>query len=533
MNFTVRPKEGRRRAGEPTRRRATGDSHASSTRATLPLVPTAKLLQPRRTPLLLVTDILMLLAAGAVATAARPGLSVEKAVFFGGCALLVMVLRGAYRAHLRRAVIDDLAVAIVAVGVATMATTTAAEVFGLPYSSVAQLVPDSIAVVAFLTFGRGMLALMRRSAWATPRFGSPVLIIGHGPVAGRVAERISEHPEYGLRPLGVITTDSAVVDDASLVNLPVLGRPRDLLDVIEARDVRHVILAFSETSDESLVSALQACGRMGVEVLAVPRFFELANERTRIQHIGGLPVMRIQQTNPLGLGFAFKHAIDRSVALIALVVLAPVLGLLALATKLTTGGPVLFNQRRVGRDGRPFVIHKFRSMRSASGGSGPFVPTAGQAPGGVEGTDRRTALGRWMRRTSLDELPQLLNVLKGDMSLVGPRPERPEFVEKFAGEIDRYDERHRVRPGITGWAQVHGLRGQTPIGKRVEWDNYYIDNWSLWLDVKIVLLTLSAVIRSGEDPAVPVAAVDPHPRRGARANTQQFRARRQHSSTRG
>ena len=532
MNFTVRPKEGRRRAGEPTRLRA-GDSHASTTRTTLPLMPTATLLQPRRTPLLLLTDLVMLLAAGTVATAVRPGLSVEKAVFFGGCALLVMVLRGAYRAHLRRAVIDDLAVAIVAVGVATMATTTAAEVAGLPYSSVAQLVPDSIAVVAFLTFGRGMLALIRRSAWASPRFGSPVVIIGHGPVAGRVAERIAEHPEYGLRPLGVITTDNAAVNDASLINLPVLGRPRDLLDVIEARDVRHVILAFSETSDESLVSALQACGRMGVEVLAVPRFFELANERTRIQHIGGLPVMRIQQTNPRGAGFTVKHAIDRSVALVALVLLAPVLGVLALATKLTTGGPVLFNQQRTGRDGRPFVIYKFRSMRSASGGPRTFEPTAGQAPGGVEGADRRTALGRWLRRTSLDELPQLLNVLKGDMSLVGPRPERPEFVEKFASEIDRYDERHRVRPGITGWAQVHGLRGQTPIAKRAEWDNYYIDNWNLWLDLKIVLLTLSAVIRSGEDPAVAVAAVDiRQPRRSTHTKTQQVHPRRRYGSTR-
>jgi lipopolysaccharide/colanic/teichoic acid biosynthesis glycosyltransferase len=161
----------------------------------------------------------------------------------------------------------------------------------------------------------------------------------------------------------------------------------------------------------------------------------------------------------------------------------------------------------VGRDGKPFDLYKFRSMRLAPGQEAPeqdgsssleFLLGGDTAPGGVEGKDRRTAVGRLLRRTSLDELPQLLNVLKGEMSLIGPRPERPEFVELFENDITRYGDRHRVKSGITGWAQVHGLRGQTSLAERVEWDNYYIAHWSLGLDVKILALTLAALFHNAE-----------------------------------
>jgi lipopolysaccharide/colanic/teichoic acid biosynthesis glycosyltransferase len=171
--------------------------------------------------------------------------------------------------------------------------------------------------------------------------------------------------------------------------------------------------------------------------------------------------------------------------------------------KLSSPGPALFKQRRVGRDGRVFDFYKFRSMREPSHEAGEedtsaldFLLAGDIAPGGVEGEDRRTAVGRLLRSSSLDELPQLLNVLRGDMSLVGPRPERPEFVELFRNDILRYGDRHRVRSGITGWAQVHGLRGQTSLAERVEWDNYYIAHWSLGLDLKILALTVVALFRN-------------------------------------
>lgn len=198
------------------------------------------------------------------------------------------------------------------------------------------------------------------------------------------------------------------------------------------------------------------------------------------------------------LRFAVKHAAGWLLALVAVVVLLPLLLVIAAAVKASSPGPVLYRQRRVGRDGRTFDILKFRSMGPAPVEARDFRPTAGSAPGGVEGTDRRTPVGKLLRRTSLDELPQLLNVLRGEMALVGPRPERPEFVEQFSAEVDRYADRHRVRVGITGWAQVNGLRGQTSIADRAAADNWYVDNHSLWLDVKTLALTARAVCRAAE-----------------------------------
>jgi lipopolysaccharide/colanic/teichoic acid biosynthesis glycosyltransferase len=182
--------------------------------------------------------------------------------------------------------------------------------------------------------------------------------------------------------------------------------------------------------------------------------------------------------------------------LIALVMLAPVLGVIALAVRLSSPGPALFRQRRVGRDGRVFDVLKFRTMREPDPSlQADFVPPEGCAPGGIEGEDRRTPLGRWLRTASLDEVPQLINVLRGEMSIVGPRPERPQFAALFGAEVNHYDDRLLVKSGITGWAQVHGLRGQTSIADRVEWDTYYIRNWSLALDFKIMLLTVAEILR--------------------------------------
>ncbi len=183
-----------------------------------------------------------------------------------------------------------------------------------------------------------------------------------------------------------------------------------------------------------------------------------------------------------------KYALDRDLAALILVLISPLLLLLAILVKATSPGPVLFRQQRVGADGSGFVMFKFRSMRLPTR-LVRFEPAPGLAPGGVEGEDRRTAVGRVIRVLSLDELPQLLNVLRGEMSLVGPRPERPKYVERFSRELPGYADRHLVRPGITGWAQVHGCRGATPIKDRLELDREYIQFWSLWLDLKIVLRT--------------------------------------------
>ena len=283
-----------------------------------------------------------------------------------------------------------------------------------------------------------------------------------------------------------------------------LGASWDLEPVIAEHGVRHVMVASPNAPDEVLVKEMKRCRELGVTVSFVPRLFEEVTGNMTVDHLGGLPVVTARAADPKGLWFALKHAADRAVGVVALVVASPLLLAGALAVRVTMGRPIIYRQTRIGRDGREFVIFKFRTMRSSEpqgnrSGSGVASPVSREtAPGGVEGADRRTRTGAFLRKTSIDELPQLFNVLRGDMSLVGPRPERPEFVRLFEEHVYRYGERHRVKAGITGWAQVHGLRGQTSIADRIEWDNYYIENWSLWLDLKIFLLTLVAVFRPVE-----------------------------------
>jgi exopolysaccharide biosynthesis polyprenyl glycosylphosphotransferase len=282
--------------------------------------------------------------------------------------------------------------------------------------------------------------------------------------------------------------------------VPVLFGIDSVAEAIHTTGARHVILAFSSQPDHLLAPKVRECQALGVEVSLVPRMYESINERTTLDHVGGLPLLTLHAVDPTGWQFAIKHALDRTGAAIGLALTSPLLLCLSVAIRLSSPGPILFRQRRVGRDGHEFDLLKFRSMRAAPSESAQatFVLTAGNAPGGIEGMDRRTTVGRIMRDLSLDELPQLINVLRGDMSLVGPRPERPEYVARFTQDVVGYENRHRVRSGITGWAQVHGLRGQTSIADRVEWDNYYILNWSVRLDIRILLMTVAEILRFRE-----------------------------------
>jgi exopolysaccharide biosynthesis polyprenyl glycosylphosphotransferase len=337
--------------------------------------------------------------------------------------------------------------------------------------------------------------------------GKPVLILGAGMIGAQVARRLENHPEYGMAPVGFLDEDPRSVAEVGGRDLPVLGTIEDLDKTIESTGVKTLIVAFSSAADAHVSRLLQHCQALGVEVSVVPRMFDAINDRARYDTVGGLPLMTFAAVAPRGAHFAVKHALDRVFALVLLVVLSPVIISVMLAVRLSSRGPVLFRQRRVGRDGNVFDLYKFRSMRldrtqTASREDDlnalEFLLDRDTAPGGVEGDDRRTPVGRFLRRFSLDELPQLFNVVRGEMSLVGPRPERPEFVELFRQDIARYGDRHRVKSGITGWAQVHGLRGQTSLAERVEWDNYYIAYWSLGLDLKILALTLVAMFHDAE-----------------------------------
>jgi len=360
--------------------------------------------------------------------------------------------------------------------------------------------------------GRCVLALARRQARIKGVAGKPTLIVGAGVVGATIAQRLCAQPEYGLHPVGFLDDDPPSTRNGNLNGngdtngngrfprrmLPVLGSPSELDELAATHAVQHVIFAFTSEPDQRLLALAERCEQLGLEVSLVPRLFESMNDRVALDWVGSLPVLGIRPLDPKGWQFRFKYAMDKPVALLGLLALSPVMAVLAIAVKLSSPGPILFRQRRIGQDGQVFEMLKFRSMHVPSGDT-EFVPPPGFAPGGVEGPDRRTPIGRFLRRSGLDELPQLINVLRGEMSLVGPRPERPEFAIAFGAELARYTDRHRVKSGITGWAQVSGLRGQTSLVERVDMDNYYIRNWSLSLDLKIVLLTVPAVLRTGND----------------------------------
>jgi exopolysaccharide biosynthesis polyprenyl glycosylphosphotransferase len=417
-------------------------------------------------------------------------------LLFPALSLALLAARGTYRRRMRVRILDGIVPVVGAVSIAAMiAALIDVYAFGTGLSSAVVGHMWLLGVGGVGVF-RILAVLAQRRARASGNIGRATLVVGAGLVGSRIARRLAGTPEYGLRPVGFL--DAEPLDDSrGPRDLPVLGGPDDIEWIAEMTGAQHVVLAFSSAPDHALVPLVRSCEQLGLEVSLVPRLFDSVNDRFQYEALGGTPLLALRATDPLGWQFALKHALDRLLGAGLLLLCAPLMLGLALAVRRSSRGPVLFRQRRVGRDGRAFDLLKFRTMFALPTADG-FIPRAGSAPGGVEGADRRTGLGRLLRRTSMDELPQLINVVKGEMSLVGPRPERPEFVELFNRDITRYDDRHRVRSGITGWAQVHGLRGQTSLSDRVELDNYYIEHWSLALDVKILALTALAVLRAAE-----------------------------------
>jgi exopolysaccharide biosynthesis polyprenyl glycosylphosphotransferase len=443
-------------------------------------------------------DAAMLLAAAGAAELGSRGAGIVSTspVWLGVYAALVLVLlqmRGLYSWHVRLQPLDDVRAVLAATGLAAMGLLTLRLL--LP-GDVDDLAGQSIRLWAFsavyLSAGRIALGWAQVKSRRQGETARPTLIVGAGRVGRLTARRLLEHPEFGLQPIGFL--DKEPLDEPGLP-VPVLGASWDLERVVEQHGIEHVVVTFSTAPSEVLLREIKHFEELGVGVSLVPRLFESVTERLSVEHIGGLPLLSARRPDPKGLHFALKYTVDRAVAALILLVAAPLLFVLSIGSLISVGRPVFFRQPRVGLDGRRFAMLKFRSMRATV--EPVVLPDLPHdtAPGGIEGDDRRTRFGTFLRRTSLDELPQLLNVLKGDMSLIGPRPERPDFVELFERNVHRYGDRHRVKSGITGWAQVNGLRGKTSLSDRVEWDNYYIENWSLWLDFKILLLTIWAVRR--------------------------------------
>jgi len=445
-------------------------------------------------------DVATLVSASAVNSILWGRLSAMWVVWQGVFLVLVLAnfaARGAYGRRLRFELVEDMRGIVTGTAAAAMATLTAQLVLDRGSASTEGMARQWAFAAVYLF---GVRAGVRLSAARSARrgeSGSPTLIVGAGKVGRTIADRFRAQQSVGLTPIGFL--DKEPLDGIVDGDLPVLGASWDLEDVVRAHRVEHVVIAFSTAPTNVVLDIVRRCDRLGVTVSYVPRLFESVNGNLELEHFGGIPLLTRKAVNPRDWRFLFKYACERLIAAVILVAFLPVFALLAAAVWLSVGSPVLFRQTRIGRDGKPFEMFKFRSMLSVDQPVDDALPTGPDtAPGGVEGVDRRTALGTFMRRNSLDELPQLLNVLKGDMSLVGPRPERPRFVEMFEENVYRYADRHRVKVGITGWAQIHGLRGKTSLADRVEWDNYYIENWTPWLDLKTLLLTFGALFRGRE-----------------------------------
>jgi exopolysaccharide biosynthesis polyprenyl glycosylphosphotransferase len=320
---------------------------------------------------------------------------------------------------------------------------------------------------------------------------SRTAIVGAGPLVERIWHTLSAHPEQGMRPVGVILASGDGGGVADSAGFPVLGRADDLERILVDERIDEVILAEPGVEREHLLRMLVACERSMAVFRVVPEVNELIVSGMVVETIDGIPMLGIRETPLQGWNAALKRLMDIGVAATGLVMTAPAVALFAWFVWRQDRANPFFTQERMGIDGRVFRIIKLRTMRpDAEEGTGPTF---------ADDLDPRcTPLGALLRRTHLDELPQLLNVLRGDMSLVGPRPERPYFIDQFRADLPYYMARHKVKSGITGWAQINGLCGRHgSIADRLQYDLYYIENWSLWLDVKILLKTVLGQQRPG------------------------------------
>ncbi|MEF2968158.1 undecaprenyl-phosphate glucose phosphotransferase [Paenibacillus sp. M1] len=311
-----------------------------------------------------------------------------------------------------------------------------------------------------------------------------VLIIGAGSIGRKFHDNLKQYPELGYEIVGFLD-DQRVWNQTEAVRYrPILGRVDQLQEILEKKLIDEVVLALPLDAHSRYAQIIATCEKIGVRTLIIPDFFDFLPARPYFDNFAGMPMINVRDI-PLDLtgNRLAKRLFDIVFSLIAIIITSPLMLLITIGIKLTSKGPVIFKQERVGLNRRRFQMYKFRSMRTLPEGAVDNGWT-------TENDPRRTKFGTFLRKTSLDELPQFFNVLAGQMSVVGPRPERPYYVEQFREEVPKYMVKHHVRPGITGYAQAHGLRGDTSIEDRIEHDIFYIENWSILLDVKIILRTV-------------------------------------------
>jgi len=341
-----------------------------------------------------------------------------------------------------------------------------------------------ISVIFVLSFLRNQIYYFMKRRYARGLDLQSVVIVGAGKMGRAIAQKLVKYKDLGFEVKGFLDDEmkkGEIIPEGE--GFRVLGPIRDLADVIEGKNISDVYVALDLNNYPKIIEILKIVNKYVVNVRLIPDMFQLLTLKARIEDLDGFPVISIDEPPMRGFMLFVKRTIDVLASFILLVLLTPLLALTALIIRLDSKGPILFHQERVGLDGRKFMMHKFRTMISgAERKTGPVMSKPGDP--------RVTGIGRYLRKFSIDELPQIVNVLLGEMSLIGPRPEREVFVEKFREKMPKYMLRHKVKSGMTGWAQVHGLRQNTDFEKRLEYDFYYIQNWSLFLDLKILWKTV-------------------------------------------
>ncbi len=406
---------------------------------------------------------------------------------------LYHVARAASRADELYTVFGAVSIATM-VAVAISALTFKNSIFELDYPRAMILYAWLLGVV-FITLGREL----HRRAWHRLRMRGlgrdRVLVVGSGEAAHAIVQKIQFSPYLGYDLVGLVNVNGFPSDPAGslpgdppprpadIPGAPVLGHVEALPDLIEKHRINEVIIALPEgAARRDMVRIVSLCQRGSIQIRVFPDLFEFITTGVTIDDLGGIPLLNVRDIQLRGWKLSLKRSIDILGAAIGLVLLSPVMMAFALLIRLESPGPIFYCQERMGLDGRPFQMIKYRTMRPDAEAHGPGWTTRNDP--------RRTRFGSWLRARNVDELPQLINVLLGEMSLVGPRPERPIYVQQFRQSIPRYMERHREKAGMTGWAQVNGLRGDTSIAERTKYDLWYVENWSLWLDIKIIVRTI-------------------------------------------
>ena len=396
--------------------------------------------------------------------------------------VLTFAFTGRYRVSLGRSFVDEILGSAGSVALFVVVALALEGLYrGFPYS---RLVLADAAVAAVLLFiaERALIRLAQGALLRSGRGGIRVLVVGSGPVADLLLRRLRMFPEYGYQVVGKVATDPEPFPDRNGTDVPHFNLESGLSRLVVRERTDTVLLALSGVGHERVLELARECLAAGAEVKVVPDVLEIMTSAASTEEVAGLPLVGLRPNRLVGGNLLVKRAFDLIVTLILAIVAIPVVAVCAVAIAIGSPGSPFYRQERLGRDGKPFQVWKLRSMVSdAERGLGPVMTAVDD--------QRRTPVGRFVRRYSLDELPQLWNVLVGEMSLVGPRPEREFFAERFEETVPRYRDRLQVKPGCTGWAQVNDLRQASSIEERIFYDIYYVENWSVSFDLKILLLT--------------------------------------------